>query len=313
SFIDSIEVTETQLPTVSLGNDTTICVGNSVIINSNVQLVDTYLWSTNETTSSITTSLSGTYWLEGTNICGSDSDTIDISVEQLPVFSLGNDTTLCAGSSVTLVTSVPNTTTTWQDGSQATTFVVNQAGTYSAIVAGQVCVSQDDIQITFSNEPDLQLGADTVICEDEQFFLTASSSNGSILWGNGSQESTIAISEGGIYNVTSTNGCGQISDQIEIQTRNCSCEVYIPNSFTPDDGNFNEEFGPVHVCEMSEYSFRIFNRWGEVIFESSDPLETWDATYKGRKVQVGVYTYQLLYSTEGQEDVLVTGHVNVLY
>lgn len=312
-FTDSIVVTLEQLPSVNMGNDTTVCEGDVFSIVPSILFVDNYLWSTMDTTSSIAVYQSGVFWLEGTNACGSDTDSIAVTVEPIPYFDLGNDTTLCEGTSLLLTANVPSTTTIWQDGSILNSFEVSQTGIYTAIVSGQTCSYKDTIQVSFTDPPFMELGADTSICEGEQYFLLIENSNGSIHWNNGSQESFLIISEEGTYSASVTNSCGQIQDEIEIQMINCSCDVYIPNSFTPNGGKFNEEFGPVHECEILVYDFKIYNRWGEVVFESSDPLEMWDATYQDKKVQVGTYTYKLIYSTNDEEGILMTGHVNVLY
>lgn len=89
---------------------------------------------------------------------------------------------------------------------------------------------------------------------------------------------------------------------------------YIPNSFSPDGDEYNNTFHPIFSnggVGIDGYELTIFNRWGEIIWESRDPLAAWDATYLGKDVQDGTYTWTLRFSYQsiGQEHV---GHINVI-
>jgi gliding motility-associated-like protein len=68
--------------------------------------------------------------------------------------------------------------------------------------------------------------------------------------------------------------------------------VYAPNAFTPDDGRFNNEYG-VSIIGATKFEFQIFNRWGEMIFYTTDPYFSWDGTYNGHKVADGVLVYRM--------------------
>ena len=70
--------------------------------------------------------------------------------------------------------------------------------------------------------------------------------------------------------------------------------LYAPNSFTPDDDEHNQSWG-VYIEGIDIYDFEllIFNRWGEIIWESHDPSVQWDGTYNGRYVEQGTYTWSI--------------------
>lgn len=86
---------------------------------------------------------------------------------------------------------------------------------------------------------------------------------------------------------------------------------YVPNTFTPDDDERNDIFS--WVIEGHEtFEFRIFNRWGEEVFTTTDPYDTWDGTYLGQKVKDGVYVWQAKILDLKDEEHLITGHVSVL-
>jgi gliding motility-associated-like protein len=90
--------------------------------------------------------------------------------------------------------------------------------------------------------------------------------------------------------------------------------VYIPNTFTPDGDEFNNIFNAIIYLKVSYWSFKVFDRWGELLFESNDPEYGWDGTYGGKLVQDDTYTYVLKYVSceDYVKPHVITGHVNVL-
>ena len=91
--------------------------------------------------------------------------------------------------------------------------------------------------------------------------------------------------------------------------------IYVPNTFTPDGDVHNNTFFPVITqgIELQNYVMIIYNRWGEIIFESHDVSIGWDGTYKGNMVQSGTYTYTIEIKHIGiSTRERIVGHVNVL-
>jgi gliding motility-associated-like protein len=121
----------------------------------------------------------------------------------------------------------------------------------------------------------------------------------------------------GVHSVTlyaySANGCvDSITKTISVKEE---IIFYIPNSFTPDGDEFNHLFGPVITSgiDLHNYKFSIYNRWGEMIFESNDASVPWDGTYKGKMVQDGTYTWELEFlerNTDARHHYV--GHVNLI-
>lgn len=72
-------------------------------------------------------------------------------------------------------------------------------------------------------------------------------------------------------------------------------KAYLPNAFSPNSDGNNETFGPVYLERHSNFSFSIFNRWGELIFFTTDPDLRWDGTYQNKECQQGVYLYRISY------------------
>jgi gliding motility-associated-like protein len=92
---------------------------------------------------------------------------------------------------------------------------------------------------------------------------------------------------------------------------------YVPNTFTPDQDDYNEVFLPVFTSgyDPYNYSLLIFNRWGQVVFESHDTDQGWKGTYgvDGDLVQDGTYTWKIDFGLKQTKEMQsLVGHVNVL-
>ena len=91
---------------------------------------------------------------------------------------------------------------------------------------------------------------------------------------------------------------------------------YVPNTFTPDGDQHNGIFKPVIESgfDPNSYRFYIFNRWGQLIFESKDIEEGWNGTFDGVVAQDGTYTWKIEFKSTLRRQVenVVTGHVNLL-
>jgi gliding motility-associated-like protein len=90
--------------------------------------------------------------------------------------------------------------------------------------------------------------------------------------------------------------------------------IYIPNTFTPDGNEFNNNFNVGLALDPLEWEMRIFNRWGEQVFKTNDPEDYWDGQYNGFPAPDGIYAYKVKYVPCGanQDPVTITGHVNLL-
>jgi gliding motility-associated-like protein len=92
---------------------------------------------------------------------------------------------------------------------------------------------------------------------------------------------------------------------------------YIPNTFTPDGDKYNQVFKPVFTSGFSidGYEMLIYNRWGELLFESHNPYAGWDGSYglEGLDCSTGTYSYKINIKLQDKEEVLIImGHVNLL-
>ena len=113
-----------------------------------------------------------------------------------------------------------------------------------------------------------------------------------------------------------SNGCASPEQQTVITVARCpELLFYVPNSFTPNGDEFNNTWTPIFTSGYDEYNYKlsIFNRWGEVIFESNSPNVGWDGTYDNTMCPQGIYiwkvTYDIKYNAGRKE---ITGNVNLI-
>jgi gliding motility-associated-like protein len=144
---DTINVNFNPLPTVNVGNDTTLCQGDALTLNATTNNA-TYLWQNNTTSPTFNVSQQGTYWVQVTQNNCTSSDTINVNFNPLPTVNVGIDTTLCLRDTITLDAATNNATYLWQDNSTSSTFNVSQQGTYWVQATQNNCSLTDTILIT---------------------------------------------------------------------------------------------------------------------------------------------------------------------
>jgi gliding motility-associated-like protein len=110
----------------------------------------------------------------------------------------------------------------------------------------------------------------------------------------------------------SSEGCADTAYQ-EIYFNN-NPFYYVPNTFIPDGDNKNEIWTPVfsNLSNVKKYSVQVFNRWGEMVFESNDPTFGWNGTYNGNNCQDGSYIWKLQFTWYDKKIYNTSGHVNLL-
>ena len=88
--------------------------------------------------------------------------------------------------------------------------------------------------------------------------------------------------------------------------------MYMANAFKL--GGTNPEYKPVFTVNSGKnYLFQIYSRWGNLLFETSNPDQGWDGKYNGEFVEMGVYAYRLVYENRDESTSQKTGTVTVIY
>ncbi|MCD4731361.1 MAG: gliding motility-associated C-terminal domain-containing protein [Bacteroidales bacterium] len=214
-LVDNIRITPP--PKLELGNDTTICVGDSIVLSAG-SMFDEYLWQDGSSDSSIVVNEPGIYWVECITDYGCTvSDTIEINFS--PLFEFGNDTTICVGDTLIYNAGSGFAEYLWHDGSTDTAFVVSAPGTYLiwVFVTDNIgCTNSDTVNVTIINDTtDVFLGNDTTICYGEQFQLYPGFYE-EFVWQDGSTDTIYIVTAPGDYWVTVFGDCGMGSDTIHI-------------------------------------------------------------------------------------------------
>ncbi len=316
------------VPTQLLGNDTNICSNTSIQLNVAVPGA-TYQWSTGAITSFITVNAPGSYWVNATGGLGCVlTDTIDITVTIAPF--AGDDGTLftCGDDPVDLFTELqnnPDAGGTWYNssGGQVNMPTLPSPGTYKYVVVNGNCTDTSEVVVTsdavvadFIYNPYENIFYD----ETEVFFQQTSTNANYFEWFvEGTSQSfgatyTHVFDSVDFYTiclVAFNNNCfDTVCEEIEVIER---VGIFVPNTFTPDSDGKNDGFAPVVAGVITDYEFRIFNRWGQLIFYSTQPNQAWDGEHNGTKVKQGAYIWKLDYKTVGGSGKKkAVGHVNVI-
>ena len=216
---DTIEVFHLALPNVDIEDDPSICEDQTQTFDATSPNVASYLWQDNSTLPTLTTVIPGNYSVTVTGVNGCTAeDQSTLTVNPLPVFSLGADTEVCEGENYLLdVTTGNNSTYYWQDGSTNPIFNVSQGGTYTVQVTTNGCTSEDEIEIVYVEPPQVDLGNDTLLCEGEEFILDVYwDEYTTYTWNNNSNLPTFLIDQPGTYSVQLENLCGVSFDEIVV-------------------------------------------------------------------------------------------------
>lgn len=149
---DTVVVTVNALPVISI-NDANICGNSSAVINASQPAGTIYNWSNGATTASITVNTAGTYSVTVTNINGcTASDDAVITQSANPTVSLGNDTTICSGETITLDAGTGFASYAWSTAATTSSISVSTANTYTVTVTdANGCTGSDAIVITLTN------------------------------------------------------------------------------------------------------------------------------------------------------------------
>ncbi|MFK7907421.1 MAG: hypothetical protein AB8B69_19960, partial [Chitinophagales bacterium] len=214
SNTDFVNVDFNPLPTVELGDDVSICEGGSTTLVAIAPNPDTYEWQNGSGLPVLEVSEGGEYAVTVTVEGCKGSDQVNVSINPLPTFEFGVAPVLCEGGTFTL--NAPESDTyVWQDGSTNSSFEVSEVGIFAVTITQGECKSSNEIAVTFSPLPTVDLGEPQTLCEGETTTLTAPESD-TYLWQDGSTDASFEVSEAGIYAVTITQNNCSSSDEVEV-------------------------------------------------------------------------------------------------
>lgn len=112
-----------------------------------------------------------------------------------------------------------------------------------------------------------------------------------------------------------SNRCGTVRSEAELTTLPCEDCVWLPNAFSPGGDGKNDLFRAVLRCLVQSFEMKIFNRWGQIIFQTINPNEGWDGNFLGTQQPVGVYYYYIKSQTGVGSEVIenaLKGEIHLL-
>ncbi|MGB3869772.1 MAG: gliding motility-associated C-terminal domain-containing protein, partial [Flavobacteriales bacterium] len=279
----------------SLGPDTMLCPGASLELNVGIPGA-VVLWQDGSSAPMRIIDSPGSYQATVTVGSCTAQSAVDIGFTPLPQPDLGADQVLCAGDTVLLSIDPGAAQAIWSTGGTGPELSATASGLYAVELMLDGCISSDAVLLTFHPVVDqLDLGPDQDVCPEYPLLLNATTPGATYAWNNGSHQPTLTVTQPGTYSVSISGTCIQAADTIIIVAGACTPLVHIPNAFTPDGDQINDRFSPTLIEPVRSWTFMIFDRWGELIFSTTDPEDSWDGTFRGKEAPIGVYVWDLHY------------------
>ncbi|WP_033417902.1 gliding motility-associated C-terminal domain-containing protein [Cytophaga aurantiaca] len=173
----------------------------------------------------------------------------------------------------------------------------NQTGIYRDTLSTSTCDSIVTLNLTVLKPFDVISVHDTAYCFDEGVLTLTANTAQSFIW-MPSKETTqsIEITQAGTYSVTATdiNQCSY-TEQINV-TEFCETKIFVPTGFTPNNDGLHDDV-EIFGKHFTDFKITIFNRWGEIVFISTDRDIRWDGTYRGELMPSGSYPWIISYTS----------------
>jgi len=309
------------------------CNGSITIAVSGGNSPYTFLWNNGETTQSIQGLCSGTYSVSITDGDGCQN-TAQQQLKEPEAIStkLYTNHIPCKSACIGTIQSTvsggsPPYSYLWNNGEKKANISDLCAGKYSlTITDSKTCIdtisSEIEVHDIYEN---VQVWADKdSIWQGESTLIHATNLNGiSYTWkpstwvSNPNESSTTITPPPGTWTFTvelnDENGCFY-TDSIKVVVSDVLCEepfVFIPNAFTPDGDNKNDVLY-VRGVYIEKMKLKIFDRWGNIVFESNNQNDGWDGTYKNKEAEPGVYVYHLEVHCYGNSVFRKKGNITLI-
>jgi len=314
-----------QIPVVNLGNDTNLCNGASVVLNAG-NYGATYSWQDGSNAQFFTASDSGKYTVVVTDSNGClHSDSVQVTNYCNQGFT---SLVTCSDDSITTFTPTGNYagSVLWNFGDPSSgpadtstrvpaTHVFSNGGAFTVsftdFYPGGITETTTQ-QVVVHYRPIVNLGPDTNLCNGQTVVLNAGSYGASYRWQDSSTGQFLSVTDTGKYSVTviDSNGCSYF-DSVLV-TLMCTPKLVVPSAFTPNGDGKNDFFVPRYINTPVKYEVHVYNRWGEMVFESNNITVGWDGNFKGKAQPPGTYLYYIQYTFTGQKQQGLRGAVELL-
>jgi gliding motility-associated-like protein len=326
-YSDTVDINFNNFPApaFNLGPDTLLCPKEIFNLTAKVTGASGYEWSSKglyvedrvnyaiDNDSTITINNEGRYWVFVT--VAKQCEVVDTMIvryrgnKQLNF----NDTALCQGTTLVLDADFGTGVYKWQsippqrddqNNTNQSTYFIYKPGFYAVTATVGHCVFMDSLNVVFNDTLQLGLPKDTTLCRGETLIITPTANALDYIWQDGTVGGAFSATTTGLYSITGLNGCGRDTAQMNIVFESCPCALLLPNAFTPNGDGINDNFRPLHACDMEAYSMTVYNRYGETIYFSKDPLTGWDGKIKGALLNMGGYVWSVKYTKTSTKELI---------
>lgn len=300
---------------ITIGRDTSFCTGDSITLDAGNNFA-ALIWNTGATTPSITVKNAGEYYVDAVSTDGCHSfDTMVVrNIFPLPGVKLDRKPYLCTGST-RILDAGDYSSFLWNDGSEKRTLEVSEPGTYYvAVTDNNHCKGSDTTVInTMAPLPSAFMPGDTAICSYEKIVVHAKPGFSDYLWSNGANKDFINIDQPGLYwlQVTDDKNCTG-KEYMQVTLKDCMKGFFIPSAFTPNGDGKNDIFKPLIFGRLDYFSFKVYNRFGQKIFESDDPTHGWDGRFQNLELPSDIFTWTCSFQIMGEKAALEKGTVMLM-
>jgi len=177
----------------------------------------------------------------------------------------------------------------------------------------------DTINLTANQAPQIDVLQDTSLCIHESNVIFADLVGANLTWSDGTLGQYLYPEYPGMYYITyEENGTNcLVSDTMYIEMEECAdaCFFIAPTGFSPNGDGTNDGFKAIHTCDegLSQFDMKVYDRWGSLVFQTSDPEVSWDGTYKGELAPIATYSFIINYTIEyNDERENLTGNVSLI-
>lgn len=287
TFIDTMRVNQgSDYEHIEVMDSTVICPGDSVTIGQKEDLLS-YAWSNGSEEKFITVNSPGRYILNGDReVCNGLTYTVDVKEDSI-VSDFLDDMEVCAGEWFRFTNPDPRFTLVNRQPA-ADSFIVNAPQLIKITLGDKYCTSLDSALVSPIARENMMF--DSTFCIDKGSLTLDARRALTYDWlGQNYFDRFYDVSEYGIYTVARENEQGCKDTITFTVTSDCPAIFYVPNAFSPEnEDGLNDLFGPVIFGAYKNYEMLIANRWGEVIYYTTES-RPWDGYYMGERVQLGAY------------------------
>ena len=307
-------VNETEQPTLTVPESVALCDQESTTLTASSSNAEPLWEQSNQAILEVTTS--GVYTATATNDCGTVSAQSEVTLLPAPEISLIPSLEICQNQAETITAEVVGATSLeWSNNTVGETLEIDAPGTYVLTVSNEIdCFTAASVEVIAIPELTLDVFETLELCEDESLTIGLESNDPSAFWQD-SESDQITIDAPGTYIAEANNQCETLTRTLVVEEALCDCPLYAPNAFSPDGNDINELWKVEADCEFLDFQLQVYNRWGEVVFQSTDPSAVWNGdSGSGYYVHNELFHYLITYTLAADpfNPQETGGHITVL-